>query len=377
MDLSKAFDTLDHNILLAKLTSYGITGIANNLIKSYLSNRKQFVEYDGVKSDMLTISTGVPQGSVLGPLLFIIYLNDISNASHIFKLISYADDTSVFTTFDSSGLNVPRIINDNLEKISTWLKVNKLSLNIDKTKSMVFHPHQKRVIKPDIFIDGIKIKYISKFNFLGITINDKMLWNDHMDIICGKISRTIGILNRLKHFLPLRAKLCMYNSLILPHINYGILLWGHTCDRVFKLQKKVLRIITLSKYNAHTDPLFKSLDLLKLYDIFKVFQMKFYHKYVNGKLPIYFLNMPFVLNNERHDYSTRRRNYIHTSLVSHEFAKKSLRYILPHTVNNTPRIIKEKVFTHSLKGFSMYFKKNLINNYSDICTIRNCYVCML
>ena len=381
LDLSKAFDTLDHNILLEKLTYYGVTGMANNLIKSYLTDRKQFVEFDGVKSDMLNISTGVPQGSVLGPLLFIIYLNDISHVSKIFKLICYADDTSIFSTFSSfksntTDTNSDRMINKELEKINYWLKVNKLSLNVNKTKFMVFHPHQKRVKKPDLFIDGIKIECISSFNFLGITINDKMSWKDHIDTICGKISRAIGILNRLKHFLPLHAKLCIYNSLILPHINYGILLWGHTCDRILKLQKKAMRIITLSKYNAHTDPLFKLLNLLKVQDIFKVFQMKFYHNYVNNKLPNYFDDLPLAMNNERYHYNTRIRYNMYTGLVNHEFAKKSLRYCLPNTINSTPMIIKEKIFTHSLKGFSLYFKNSLILSYSDICTVPNCYVCM-
>ena len=381
LDLSKAFDTLDHNILLEKLTYYGVSGMSNSLIKNYLTNRKQFVEFDGVKSDMLNISTGVPQGSVLGPLLFIIYLNDISKASEIFKLICYADDTSIFSTLGSFKSNTTvtksdTMINEELEKINCWLKVNKLSLNIDKTKFVVFYPHQKRVIKPDLFIDGIKIDCISSFNFLGITINDKMSWKNHIDIICGKISRAIGTLNRLKHFLPLHAKLCIYNSLILPHINYGILLWGHTCDRILKLQKKAMRIIKLCKYNAHTDPLFKSLNLLKVQDIFKVFQMKFYHKYTNGKLPNYFDDMPLSLNNERYEYNTRIRYQIHTCQVNHEFAKKSLRYCLPNTINSLPSLVKEKIFTHSIKGFSLYFKNALIKNYTDICTIPDCYVCM-
>ena len=199
---------------------------------------------------------------------------------------------------------------------------------------MVFHPHQKRI--------SIKIDCISKFNFLGITINDNMTWKDHVDVICGKITRVIGFLNRLKHFLLLSVKLCLYNSLILPHINYGLLLWGHSCDRILKLQKKAVRIITLSKYNSHTDPIFKSLKLLKVHDIFVLFQLKFYHKYVNDVIPNYFLNLSLAMNNERHDYNTRIHDNIQTGLVGHEFAKRSLRFCLPLQLIPSKELLKKK-----------------------------------
>lgn len=146
LDLSKAFDTLDHNILLSKLQFYGFRNSALEFCKSYLSNRKQFVQINNAKSSEADITMGVPQGSILGPLLFIIYMNDIIRSSNSFKFIMFADDTTLFTTLKSNGHHdiYNERLNSELEKISIWLKVNKLSLNVKKTKAMVFHMPQKR-----------------------------------------------------------------------------------------------------------------------------------------------------------------------------------------------------------------------------------------
>ena len=148
LDLSKAFDTLNHNILLHKLEYYGVQDISLNLFKNYLSNRKQYVEYDGISSEMLNITTGVPQGSILGPLLFIIYINDMSEVSKIFSFIMYADDTTLSTILkafqpSTQTLHTDEVINSELDKISDWLIVNKLSLNVTKTKFSIFHKKKK------------------------------------------------------------------------------------------------------------------------------------------------------------------------------------------------------------------------------------------
>ena len=198
LDLSKAFDTLDHQIVLGKLKHYGVKGTSLNLLKSYLSNRPQIVSYNNTISNKLSIETGVPQGSILGPLLFIIYLNDIINACSLFRPVIYADDTALLTTLELSTnptQNIQTNLNDELEKINMWFKVNKLSLNQNKTKAMLFHPSQKKPVNIDIMIEGKRIEIVKEFKYLGITLDSHLSWKPHITYLKKKISKTNGILS--------------------------------------------------------------------------------------------------------------------------------------------------------------------------------------
>ena len=186
-------------------------------------------------------------------------------------LLGYTSLASVISSF-GKNLNpntTCQDINTELIKISDWLKVNRLSLNVGKTKYMLFHSIKKKINFPEqgIHINGTAIERVQTFNieyFLGLCLDSQMTWQAHINALAGKINRSLGILNRLKHYLPLNIKKLMYNALVLSHLNYGILLWGFTGERIFKLQKKVLRMISLNKYNAHTDHIFKNLNILKL-----------------------------------------------------------------------------------------------------------------
>ena len=199
LDLSKAFDTLDHEILIAKLGYYGFDSSSLNLMKNYLSNRLQQVQYDEVISDTLKIKCGVPQGSILGPLLFLIYVNDITLATKHFYPILYADDTTLCATLSTSWEDSDKQnLNTELQAISVWMRVNKLSLNLQKTKAMLFHTPQRIVNFPCLFIDDHEIEYVQNFNFLGIHLDQHLKWNYHIETITKKISRTIGVMNRLK-----------------------------------------------------------------------------------------------------------------------------------------------------------------------------------
>ncbi len=380
IDLSKAFDTLDHDILLHKLSYYGINGIALDLMKSYLTNRKQYVEIDKIKSETMVLKTGVPQGSILGPLLFIIYINDISYSSNILDFTTYADDTTLsgvlrLISRKFPNLNVSSAVNEELNKVSEWLKLNKLSLNISKTKYIIFHTPQRKIKELELKIDDIVIERVKTFNFLGITLNENLTWNDHINKISNKISKNIGILNNMKHFLPEKAKVHIYNSLIGSHLNFGVILWGSKYGRILKLQKKAVRIIQLKKYNSHTEPIFKELKLLRIDHIMKLQELKFYFKFRNEMLPVYLQSLPLTHIIDIHHYPTRLEAEMRHPLIKHEYARNFIRYSIPDTVNNTPQCILDKIDTHSLQGFSKYIKNYYIDSYSTECNILNCYVC--
>ena len=378
LDLSKAFDTIDHTILLAKLRYYGIHDTALLLLKSYLNNRKQYVEFEDTKSEILPITVGVPQGSILGPLLFIIYINDFSQASSVFKFIMYADDTTLFSNLKSFGNNIQTreyLINAELSNVREWLDINKLSLNKSKSKYMIFHVPNKDIQYLTLKIDNVIIEKVDEFSFLGLTMDTNLNWKRHSEKICNKCAKMIGILNRLKYVLPHGIKIMLYNSLILPHINYCIMAWGYKGSRLLKIQKKAARIITLSGYSTHSEPLFKQLNMLKIADQLRLQELKFYFKYIHKNLPAYLLDWEFISNSNIHIHDTRTSSKIHTARSNHEFAKKCLKYNLPHIINDTPEIVVEKIYTHSLRGFTTYAKQFLIQKYTDTCEIPNCYSC--
>ena len=309
IDLSKAFDTLNHKILLQKLNHYGIRGVTLKWFESYLTNRYQYVEYNGVKSNLLKLTCGVPQGSVLGPVLFLIYINDIISASKILQLILFADDTNIFL----SDANLDRLIstlNSELTCMSKWFAINRLSLNVSKTNFILFCNSRKRYDKCEIkiMLNGMVLEQVKCAKFLGVYIDEHLSWDNHIREVACKVSRNVGILRKLKFTLPQTCLLLLYNSLVLPYLHYCSIIWGCSSPNKLKslivLQKKAVRIIAKAEFRAHTTPLFKKYSLLKIMDICQ-FQIGFFmFNFTISKLPSMF-NSYFTYTSSIHRYSTR------------------------------------------------------------------------
>ena len=380
LDLSKAFDTLNHEILLNKLNHYGVSNIELTFFRNYLSNRKQFVQMGDTKSSFEYIKTGVPQGSILGPLLFILYINELSSVSTFFKTVTYADDTTLMTSLNSDEIKnineISNIISLELNKIIVWLELNRLSLNVSKSKFMIFHMPQKKFVAPSIKIYDTILERVNTFNFLGITLHEHLKWDTHIHHISNKICRVVGTLNKLKHYIPQNILQTIYNSLILSHLHYGVLLWGNdNLDRLLKLQKRAIRNIVNASYNAHSEPLFKTLNILKISDIHKLQQLKFLHKFLNHNLPEYFFSFSIIRNQDMHTYNTRYKEHVTTPKIKHEFARKCISNQIHTLINNTPDSITNTISTHSLHGYAIYIKRGIIDSYSPVCRLANCYIC--
>ena len=241
---------------------------------------------------------------------------------------------------------------------------------------MIFHCPQKKINQkniPQLLINDIPIKHTQNFDFLGLTISETMQWNAHINKVANKISKTIGVMYRIKRFVDQSILKLIYNALILPHLSYSLLCWGFSICRLKKLQKKAIRVICTGKYNAHTEPLFKNLKLLTVADLFKINALKFVFKYQNNILPPYFDGMldPVEVN---HDYNTRHQN-LRTNQPKRSSTKQCLRYFIPNLLRETPSYIVEKFHSHSPHGFSVYVKNKLIDEYKTQCLIENCYIC--
>ena len=253
IDLSKAFDTIDHDILLQKLQHYGIRGNSLRLIKSYLSNRKQCVSTLGETSDYLAVIYGVPQGSCLGPLLFLVYINDINNVCKTSELILFADDTNIFVKSKTKE-GAYKAANKVLKDISLYMLLNKLHVNFDKSCFMYFNNnnwHSSVNTNNDdlipVMIGTSEIKQVSETKFLGITIDDKLSWDAHTKSLSKKLASCTGCINQIAALIPENLYKGLYQTLFECYLTYGISVWGSASDRklekLFTAQKKIIRVL--------------------------------------------------------------------------------------------------------------------------------------
>ncbi len=288
LDLSKAFDTICHNTLLKKLKHYGIRGICNDWFRNYLLDRQQYTDVNKSISSLKYITCGVPQGSILGPILFLIYINDISCCTKL-NLLSYADDTTMYSS-DANLHNLEIVTNIELRKLDEWFRTNKLALNVSKTKFSIFSPNKIKSNNIQIAINDTNIERDQVTKFLGLHLDEQLSWKEHIKKLRAKLASSIFVINRVKNYLPHDALKTVYYTLIHSHLIYGIQAWGGSphIEQLYKIQKKALRLINHTSYRSHTDPLFKRERILKIHDIYKLHCILFTHDYKYNSLPLSF-----------------------------------------------------------------------------------------
>ena len=311
MDLSKAFDVINHDILKHKLYHYGFRGNFLNFILNFIKDRNYFVHVNGLNSEMKILNIGVPQGSTLGPLLFLIYINDMIYCSNLLFLTQFADDSTI--TYSSLDLEQAiKTVEQELNKVLDWLEANKLIINLTKTHLMLFTTRAR----PDtisILAKGQVIKEIKEIKFLGVILDNDLKWDAHIEYISKKISKSVAILRMLKFTFPSNVLKNIYHSLIYPYFTYCNLVWGsalstHT-DILIKLQKKAVRSISKVGYLDHTGPLFHNLNILQVHEIYNYNCGKFiYQCYNNGTFKNF--KDKLLTNSNYHDHDTRSKDLL-------------------------------------------------------------------
>ena len=310
LDLKKAFDTVDHETLVSKLNAYGIRHGANDWFKSYLSDRTQKSLVNGFLSEDRFISRGVPQGTILGPLLFLLYINDLPNCLNHSHPRMFADDTHL--TYSAANVHdIEQKLNQDLKSVSEWLAANKLTLNTSKTEFMLIGSRQRirtSHSSPTLTINGAPIKRVDCVKSLGLNIDENLSWNKHIDKISKKIASGIGALKRMRPFVPSSTLKYIYSSVIQPHFDYCCVVWDNcsksSADELQKLQNRAARILTFSNYDTNADLLIKRIGWRKLDSQRKIQKVTMIYKSLNGLNPDY-LQPLFNYRNSVINYTLR------------------------------------------------------------------------
>ena len=343
LDLSKGFDCVDHSILLKKLYHYGIRGVAHDFFKSYLTDRLQATSVNGVMSDFLTVLCGVPQGSVLGPLLFLLYTNDLANASN-FNINLFADDTCLSLS-NKSLFELEVQCNREAARVNDWFIANKLTTNSKKASNFLLSHCSRGVVDFKINMGNVELKRVDSVKYLGIFLDEKVTWSHQIDYLSKRLSSAAGIFSKLRYYLNVKTMIEMYHSLFNSKLQYAILCWGSASttkiSKLQVLQNKAIRNMNKAPRYFRLDNYYLNHRILKVKDLYDLEIAKFMHGHSQGTLPICFYSF-FIESRNLHNYNTRataNSNY-NISNFTTNWGKRSIQCYGPKIWNELPNEIK-------------------------------------
>jgi hypothetical protein len=382
IDLKKAFDTVDHQILLKKLERYGVCGPVLEWFKDYLSGRQQYIKVNGKRSNPKTVLCGVPQGSILGPLLFIIYVNDLPDVLDKLEATIFADDTTMVSyAKDIETLEVTA--NQELKTVASWFRKNKLTFNAKKTYYLVFsHEQCHKLRKINIEINGNQIEQKDKIKHLGVIFHEHLRWHGHINHVLSKVLKYMPVFYYIRRYVTRKTLMTIYNSFIYPHLIYCAIVWGNriqnegVIDRLLVFQKKLSRIMTFAPLlqgpKEHTEPLMRHLKMLNIQEVIRYKTLCFVHGLLNGRYPTVNLQMIYADKLESVKTRLHDKKKLYTTSYLTSMGYRGVQSALQHTWNFLPYGLRNKD-EESTFVFKKLMKK-YITATNEIGTALNCHL---
>ena len=354
IDLQKCFDTIDHKILLEKLKMYGFSGNSYSWFENYLIHRKQCVKVNNKLSCFLDIVMGIPQGSILGPILFLLFINDLPNSVFKSQCNLFADDTIVYSQANSID-EAESILQHDIDNIIKWFNNNRLHVNTSKSSSMCFTT-KSNVRDLELTMNGINVNTDSNIKYLGVNISDTLCWDKNISRVCKTLGYNIQLLRKLKGKVPTCDLITVYKTLVQPHIDYGITIWGYApnyqIQRIQRLQNKIIRLIS-GNYSWEISPR----DILGEYNIPTVTQRRNYFnginvfRSLNGSFPNYMCDL-LTYTSDYNVYNTRNvtNNNLYIPKPRIDMFRQSFQYTGPTFYNKLPDHVKNASSLHEFKN---------------------------
>lgn len=367
LDFSKAFDLVNHDILINKLKLYHFDQMSIKWFYSYLSSRTQCVKLGTYSSKFMPVTAGVPQGSILGPLLFLLYINDLPLHVNNTDIDLFADDATLHT-YHNNVHSIENALNVDLCEIEDWCSRNQMVLNIEKTKCMLMGTqHRKSKLtssKFDLCVSDKVLKNVESEKLLGVHIDHSLRYISHIDSVCKSLTYKLHVftLRKIKKFLPLHTRKLFYNAYILPSLNYCLTIWGNApgagIERVFKLQKRAARIILDAAPDAPSQPLVVKLDWLTIYELIDFHKYILLYKTLHGMTPDYLRDSFEFISSK--NYVLRSESNYDLTLPKYRtnLFKNSFQYSGVNLWNKLPLHVR---FSPTVQSFRKNVEKFIIN----------------